>query len=577
MSKYQNYIKAGKLLDTLLDLAEKGLIDNKEERDPVTGKLVNKSQVSKKNAGMIAINQAFPDFSDNFENGKNCQSLSSCLLQIVAHYTYDDKMLGGIFRKLKQLGPYLHARESQLLTNAKKAFNHPKYTAKRTDAFRKAVDEYTRRTAAEKQIEEKKNPQIRAKLAERLENPIEMDMTTLLDTVRSTYDRTSKIKSNMDPQSINELGAVLQTALATRSIDIMRDTVMNVSLDPDDEQNVIITGQSKQKPGAVKESWSVRPVGLKPAEVIQGVALYRKQLNPIVRELEKKFAGKLKPYKKTPDVYNQKVNDLVGASRNVQLNTTIQALFPAQQAQAKARGNDNFTSHNLRSLGVNASYELYGKPAGKSMDLYLTTALKHHGTGSMVNYKNVKIIPSEDVKEQEPPVAAPIIAPPILAPPILAPPILAASIPVAPILAPPIIAPPILAAGGDDDDIVPPVMPVERKRKRPNVPPHRIYREFTEGIYDRKGTPVQFTRFQKKEDNTRLTEDEFKERVAEAEELLEEANCWVKQANIKAFNIGSRAVNCYWSGRKIETYCDATDYSAEPKRRRVYVDEEEEE
>jgi hypothetical protein len=506
-------VKKFEHLEKLVDefLANTDKLDNRRVRDE-EGNVTFRNKDRPDSWYMKKIKAAFPDEEEDY--GTECAAIGTCMRHLYGKYVTNIKNLERIAPKIKKLGVYVAARESQYLTDIKRVF--------RTDTLKREAKRLFAQSKEEKELELKLNP---IKIDERLRNPLIMPLEETIATM----------KEFINTNEMGELGWILEAAIGSRSIDLMNPEIAEIGLNPENEDELLITGHSKVRS---KEQWDevkektvvVKPVGLTAYQAMEGLYYYRGETLRTIAFIQEKYADKLEDLDEVS--YHQFINEKLGSIYNPKLSEAAKKLFPEVAAQA-AKDKRAFASHAARAFHANASYALYG--GDEHEDVYFRNRLQHAGFGSIANYKQIALAPRKD--------------------------------PVAPVDA-------------DLTDVKADVLSHTRqievlKRKieeltgggeegapkKLNVPKHLPLGIQSNEFKARDGTILKLDKFPRR---TGLTLAQFEKRLADAEKLLEDNNISSSSRNLKKLGLGQRTVRCRTGANPVlPGPCIINDYSRE--------------
>ena len=370
MTKMQDLVS---LLEQLL--ANKDNLPDHTARDPVTNKLLHVAPKDKKDTWfMQLIHEEFPD--EPWPRG-DCFAIGSCLKHLIGKYVTTAGALKRVTTLLKDLQPYIAASQSQYYSDMKVTMSRT-FTAGKDKNFLDRVAETWIQTSEQKAAQ---NVLIPSSLPSRMKKPIEFDLPDVLNTVRS----------HVDTERFAEMGILLETAVGTRSIDLLHPAVMEMKLHATNPKMVVLTGHSKvRSDGAWEEAkggmLDVEPVGMSPTEAVAMLARYRTGIPEIINKIKVDHKDAMKDLTTLQKL--QYVNAQLGVKFNARLGNAAKQLFPKQATFAKENGR-KFATHAFRALHANAAYEMYGD--GESEDVFFMNRLQHSGFGSVANYKTVRI------------------------------------------------------------------------------------------------------------------------------------------------------------------------------------------
>lgn len=257
-----------RLVDLLQSLlANTDRLPDHTTRDPVTKKLLYRSNPNGTDWALRTITTAFP------EQTVGSTGLGGRLRHLVGKYVLTTDDLELVEHLLKQLHPYINSAQSLYYSKMKAAMTRS-FLSFKDEAFLAAASLCWVQTPAEKASQRQVIPD---RLDERLESPIEFDLQDVLLVVQA----------NKETIHSADMGILLELALGCRSIDLLRSEIMELSLHDTDPEMVVLTGHSKVRSDEQWEltksgSIDLHPVGLTPAECVRMLGLYRTLIPQVV-------------------------------------------------------------------------------------------------------------------------------------------------------------------------------------------------------------------------------------------------------------------------------------------------------
>lgn len=528
------FSKLVELLETLLANKDK-LIDRRDKSQ--------KGKANQNSYGMMTIREAFP--SEREQYGL-CQGVGSCLVHLFSRYISTVPELTQILPLIREIQPYCYSNEAFYLSKIKSAFFEPQWN--KSKSFLKKVNKLFVQTSEEKRNEQS-GPD--AALEFRVENPLQFELPVFLADIRRAYDKAMAT----DDQAM--LGISLEAAIpGTRSIDLINEDLMSFSKDPADDTVILVSGHSKVRTEAqwkalkAEKAKKIKILALNADEVLAGIQKYRAMVAPTIAHVEKANASHLKQFEVGSLKRTQQVNAFVGRKLNADLGVAMKQVFPVQAAQAKAqqppKGQRKFASHEARAAASMASYELFGRPAGKSLDLYMKTSLNHSNTGSVLNYKGVSFL--KDSQGAEPAAPNNEFISKITE--------LINTVRVMEVeikeLQERAIEPEENKKRKIEDE--------EEAPKKRKVASHRPIGPQYVKMVGEDGKEHEFQKFARL---LGMSEEDAKDRVVQGETMLANAGVPITNAALRKLGLGARSVNCHKTNTKADDDCKATDYSKE--------------
>jgi len=527
------FSKLIKLLETLLANKDK-LIDRRDGQ---------KGKANQNSYAMTTIREAFPSEKEQYGL---CQGVGSCLVHLFSRYITTVPELIQILPLIREIQPYCYANEAFYLSKIKSAFYEPQWD--KSKSFLKKVNKLFVQTSEEKRNEAAAPD---AALEFRVENPLQFDLPIFLADIRRAYDL------GMESHDQAMLGIALEAAIpGTRSIDLINEDIMSFSYDPEDSSSILVSGHSKIR---TEQQWKalksekpkkIKLLALNADEVLAAIEKYRQMVAPTIAHVEKANASHLKQFEKGSLKRTQQINAFVGRKLNADLGKAMKEAFPIQAAQASAqrppKGKRKFASHEARAAASMASYELFGRPAGKSIDLYMKTALNHSNTGSVLNYKGVSFLKDSGGAEALAPNTEFISKVTELINTVKD-----MELQIKELQEHAIEPEENKKRQRDEEDEVP---------KTRNVAKHRPIGPQYIKLLDADGKEHEFLKFSRV---LGMSEEDAKERVVRGETMLTQAGVAVTNSSLRKLGLGARSVNCHKSNTQASEECKATDYSKE--------------
>lgn len=310
---------------------------------------------------------------------------------LLAKYVTTRLHLTRVEQQLKDLGPYMHSRESHHLSSLTKALLVGTELLP-DELFEDAVRKTFKQTLKQKDAQAESVPD---NLEKKLLSPILFDVSNVF-SIMEHYQNT---------EDVGILGILLELALGTRSIDLMMPDIMTCKLHPTNHLMLCITGCSKARN---EEQWvhskqktlEIQPLGLPAPDVLKMLDTYRSILKPVVDEY--KADKTLRFLTELQQLHS--VTTRVAHFMSKKLSNAAMKMFPTEYSFAM-ESKRTFSSHVFRALHANLSYYIHGE--NQVEEMFFKARLNHSGYGSILNYKGVGlkplIIPGERVTRTKKP------------------------------------------------------------------------------------------------------------------------------------------------------------------------------